>query len=135
MQLEKEKDVVEQQFNQLYHDKYYPLKESHKAAVVTSQQLQEQQHQSQERVEKLRTQLATADLKLRKSGLEAQALAQQLQQSQSNLEASLCVCVYALKMLCIGACSNESICSKAECAAADTEFIEFSCFSFTSYCT
>lgn len=106
MQLEKEKDVVEQQFNQLYHDKYYPLKESHKAAVATAQQLQEQQHQSQEQVEKLRTQLATADLKLRKSGLEAQALAQQLQQSQANLEASLCIWDHACKKFCVGACSS-----------------------------
>lgn len=88
MQLQKEKDAVEQQFNQLYHDKYQPLKESHRAATASNQQLQQQQHQSQEQVEKLRTQLATADLKLRKSGIDAQALAQQLQQSQSSLEVS-----------------------------------------------
>ena len=86
LQLQKEKDVVEQQFNQLYHDKYQPLKDKHKAVVAGNQQLQEQQRQAQEQVEKLRTQLATADLKLRKSGLEAQALSQQLQQSQSSLE-------------------------------------------------
>ena len=86
MQLQKEKDAVEQQFNQLYHDKYQPLKENHKAVVAGNQQLQEQQRQAQEQVEKLRTQLATADLKLRKSGLEVQALSQQLQQSQSSLE-------------------------------------------------
>ena len=79
---------MEQQFNQLYHDKYQPLKESHQAAVANQQQLHEQQHQSQEQVEKLRTQLATADLKLRKSGLEVQALTQQLQQAQSDAEVS-----------------------------------------------
>lgn len=86
MQLQKEKGAVEQQFNQLYHDKYQPLKENHKAVIAGNQQLQEQQRQAQEQVEKLRTQLATADLKLRKSGLEVQALSQQLQQSQSSLE-------------------------------------------------
>ena len=79
---------MEQQFHQLYHDKYQPLKESHKAVAASNQQLQEQQLQLQEQLEKLRTQLATADLKLRKSGLEGQALNQQLQQHESNAEGS-----------------------------------------------
>ena len=44
------------------------------------------QEQQQQAVEKLRTQLATADLKVRKAGLDVQSLTQQLQKSQDELQ-------------------------------------------------
>lgn len=78
-----ERDSLEKQFKQLYHDKYQPLKANHMAVLDSSQQLQEQQQQA---VEKLRTQLATADLKVRKAGLDVQSLTQQLQKSQDELQ-------------------------------------------------
>lgn len=83
LQLQAERDGIESQFKQLYHDKYQPLKMSHQAALDSSQQMQEQQQQA---VEKLRTQLATADLKVRKAGLDVQSLTQQLQKSQEDLQ-------------------------------------------------
>jgi len=76
---------VQNQFKQLYHDKYQPLKVRHQAALDSNQQLQEQQQQT---VEKLRTQLATADLKVRKAGLDVQSLTQQLQKSQDDIQVS-----------------------------------------------
>ena len=85
-QLQAERDSIESQFKQLYHDKYQPLKMAHQAVLDSSQQLQEQQQQA---VEKLRTQLATADLKVRKAGLDVQSLSQQLQQSQDELQVNL----------------------------------------------
>lgn len=83
MQLQAERDGIEKQFKQLYHDKYQPLKMSHQAALDSNKQLQEQQQQA---LEKLRTQLATADLKVRRAGLDVQSLTQQLQQSQEALQ-------------------------------------------------
>ena len=83
LQLQAERDSVQNQFKQLYHDKYQPLKVHHQAALDSNQQLQEQQQQT---VEKLRTQLATADLKVRKAGLDVQSLTQQLQQSQDDIQ-------------------------------------------------
>lgn len=44
------------------------------------------QEQQQQAVEKLRTQLATADLKVRKAGLDVQSLTQQLHKSQDELQ-------------------------------------------------
>ncbi|KAL0055371.1 hypothetical protein WJX82_011399 [Trebouxia sp. C0006] len=82
--LQAERDSVQHQFKQLYHDKYQPLKAHHQAALDSNQQVQEQQQQT---VEKLRTQLATADLKVRKAGLDIQSLTQQLQQSQEDIQA------------------------------------------------
>ena len=83
MQLQAERDHIEGQFKQLYHDKYLPLKLSHQALLDSNQQLQDQHQQT---VEKLRTQAATADLKLRKAGLDLQSLTQQLQKSQQDLQ-------------------------------------------------
>ena len=83
MQLQDERDSIESQFKQLYHDKYQPLKASHQAILDSNQQVQEQQQQA---VEKLRTQLATADLKVRKAGLDVQSLTQQLQKSQEDVQ-------------------------------------------------
>ena len=83
LQLQAERNSIEEQFEQLYHDKYQPLKMSHQAALESSQQLQEQQQQA---VEKLHTQLATTDLKVRKAGLDVQSLTQQLQKSQDELQ-------------------------------------------------
>jgi hypothetical protein len=85
LQLQAERDSVQNQFKQLYHDKYQPLKVRHQAALDSNQQLQEQQQQT---VEKLRTQLATADLKVRKAGLDVQSLTQQLQKSQDDIQVS-----------------------------------------------
>lgn len=86
MQLQGERDSLEKQFKQLYHDKYQPLKANHQAALDSSQQLQEQQQQA---LEKLRTQLATADLKVRKASLDVQSLTQQLQKSREDLQVGL----------------------------------------------
>lgn len=83
LQLQAERDGIENQFKQLYHDKYQTLKMSHQAVLDSSQQMQEQQQQADE---KLRTQLATADLKVRKAGLDVQSLTQQLQKSQEDLQ-------------------------------------------------
>lgn len=83
LQLQAERDSLEKQFRQLYHDKYQPLKVQHQAMLDSHQQQQEQQQQA---VEKLRTQLATADLKVRKAGLDVQSLTQQLQKSQDQLQ-------------------------------------------------
>ena len=85
LQLQAERDSVQNQFKQLYHDKYQPLKVRHQAALDSNQQLQEQQQQT---VEKLRMQLATADLKVRKAGLDVQSLTQQLQKSQDDIQVS-----------------------------------------------
>jgi len=85
LQLQAERDSVQNQFKQLYHDKYQPLKVRHQAALDSNQQLQEQQQQT---VEKLRMQLATADLKVRKAGLDVQSLTQQLQKSQEDIQVS-----------------------------------------------
>ncbi len=85
LQLQAERDSVQHQFKQLYHDKYQPLKAHHQAALDSKQQVQEQQQQT---VEKLRTQLATADLKVRKAGMDVQSLTQQLQQSQEDIQVS-----------------------------------------------
>ena len=81
--MQAERDSIESQFKQLYHDKYQPLKASHQASLDSNQQVQEQQQQA---VEKLRTQLATADLKVRKAGLDVQSLTQQLQKSQEDVQ-------------------------------------------------
>jgi hypothetical protein len=75
LQLQAERDSVQNQFKQLYHDKYQPLKVRHQAALDSNQQLQEQQ-------------LATADLKVRKAGLDVQSLTQQLQKSQDDIQVS-----------------------------------------------
>lgn len=83
LQLQAEHDSVQNQFKQLYHDKYQPLKAHHQAALDSNQLVQEQQQQT---VEKLHTQLATADLKVRKAGLDVQSLTQQLQQSQEDIQ-------------------------------------------------
>ena len=103
MQLQAERDSIESQFKQLYHDKYQPLKASHQASLDSNQQVQEQQQQA---VEKLRTQLATADLKVRKAGLDVQSLTQQLQKSQEDVQVQAPAgTVAAVMVWCFTACT------------------------------
>ena len=81
LQLQAERDSIQRQFKQLYHDKYQPLKAG----------AQQQQEQQQQALERLRTQLATADLKVRKAGLDIQDLTQQLQKSQEDTKVGDCL--------------------------------------------
>lgn len=80
----------------------------HQALLDSSQQVQEQQQQA---VDKLRTQLATADLKVRKAGLDVQSLTQQLQKSQDELQVrpakieNQIVCAHVCMCLCLFVCT------------------------------
>lgn len=86
---------------------------THQAVLNSSQQLQEQQQQA---LEKLRTQLATADLKVRKAGLDVQSITQQLQKSQDELQVSPYQLVLLLAIS--SSCRASDICTGRESKVA-----------------
>lgn len=100
----------------------------HQALLDSSQQVQEQQQQAADR---LRTQLATADLKVRKAGLDVQSLTQQVQKSQDELQVrpakieNPSVCAHVCLHVCVCACMFNvgvmlcrSLCTSTGCFCA-----------------
>ncbi|KAK9814612.1 hypothetical protein WJX72_008703 [[Myrmecia] bisecta] len=82
-----EKAKVEKQFKQLYREKYLPLKEHFAASKEAVEKLTAQHSAAAAVMEQLRSQLATAELKLRKAGIDQQSTLQQLAQAQDLIQA------------------------------------------------
>jgi hypothetical protein len=94
VQANDEKAAVEGQFKILYREKYVPLKQSHAAMLETEARLRTQRREAFEMVEKLRTELATAELKVRKSNLDVAAAEKTAQQMQKHIKVGVCpVCL------------------------------------------
>lgn len=77
---------METQFKVLYREKYVPLKQAHATLADTERRLRAQRREAFDLADGLRTQLATAELKLRKATLDVGTAERRSRQLQQDLE-------------------------------------------------